>query len=196
MNAAQNIVRTALASWAEDLMSDVIDPLRVIGGPNDAGDAPTLPTCGIEWGTVEPINEVAEVTQTDTAETWLMQYEEVSLAFVWRTNDKDQSDLIAHEFVNRAAIEAQLSNDSGTRVLHFGVNLGGSEWGAKLYLLGEVAPPQPSDTLTRSLYMQRVPATVVYPAPYVRARTLPEMNVGVTVNGTVYPLPSPLPVEP
>lgn len=194
--ASQNLIRLALASWAETLMTAVLEQFRVLGGPLEAGDAPALPTCGLDWSTVVPMTELSEVTLGESSETWLVQYEEVSCGFVWRAADPEQADAIAHEFIARAAIEAQGSNDSGTRVLHFEVNLGGSNRGAKLYLEGVVEAPQPEDTLTRSLYVQRVPATVVYPAIYTRGLTIPEMNVGVTVNGTAYPLPSPLPLEP
>ena len=193
--ASQNIVREALASWAETMMAGTLAAMRVLGGPVEAGEAPALPSCGLEWGTVVPMSEgsVVDFAIEGAFESWLIQYEEVACAFVWRAASAEDADLIAHEFVARAAILAQTSNPAGNRVLHFAVNLGGTSRGAKLYLEGVVEPPAPSDTVTRSLYTQRVPATVVYPSVYQRTRILPELNVGVSIDGAEYPLPAALP---
>jgi hypothetical protein len=196
-NLTTNIIRQALASWAHDLVADVVAELSVVAGPVEAGEKPELPSVGIEWGTATPATEYSDVVFDDTGEIerWKVQEEEVDMAFVWRAYDIEDADSLAHEFIGRAAIAAQESNPEGNRVLHFDVNLEGSTYGCKLYLMGTVEPPGPVDSAERSLFVQRIPASVIYPAIYARAKDYPEMNVGVTVNGVTYPKPS-LPPEP
>jgi len=190
-NLTANIIREALAAWALDLVSDLIVDAQAIAGPLEPGELPPLPTVGIEWSTAYGITEYPDVSfDVDGSERWMIQTEEAELAFVWRSNDRDEADLLAHAFKSRSAIESSESNPDGNRVLHFFVNLDGQSYLAKLYELGTVEPPNPTDAGERSLYTQRIPASVIYPSVYLRDADLAEMNIGVTVNGTIYPKPS------
>jgi hypothetical protein len=193
--SATQVVRDALQEWAQGLMSDLIPEVSVEGGPVVAGDSPDMPTLGIEWGTTQVIHarpyDVAAENNLATGQgVWLLQYEEVELAFVWRANTPELSDLFAHEFGTRAALEAVASNEDGNRVLHFEVEIGDATRTGKLYLGGEVVPVNPADNASRSLYTFRVPGTVTYPVfrvePEAEATGL--LNIIVIINGTSYEL--------
>jgi len=166
--AASQIIRDALQLWAQSKVADLLPQSTIEGGPVVAGDAPALPTLGLDWGSTSVEGsrsmDVEEETDLDTgAGTWLVHYEDVEIAFVWRAANPEDADLFAHEFAIRAAREARESNEEGSRVLHFDVTLGGLTRTAKLYLSGEVVPVRPEENATRSLYTFRVPGSVSYP---------------------------------
>ncbi len=188
-SAAQS-VRDALQTWAQSLVADLLPQATVEGGPAEAGQAPALPTLSLDWGATR----TERVRPTDGVESlrgvWLLQYEDVDLAFIWRATSLEDADLFAHEFAARAALAALRSNDEGNRVLHFDVTLGDLTRTAKLYLGGEVVPVQPAENVTRSLYTYRVPGSVAYPVYFAEPDSDPTglMNVIVIINGTSYPL--------
>lgn len=194
--AASQIVRDALQLWAQSKVADLLPQSTFEGGPVEAGAAPALPTLGLDWGATEVSGsrstDIEEEIDLDTgAGVWLVHYEDVELAFVWRATNPEDADLFAHEFAVRAAREARESNEEGSRVLHFDVTIGGLTRTAKLYLSGEVVPVRPDENATRSLYTFRVPGSVSYPVIDVES---PDdatglMNITVVLDGTSYPIP-------
>lgn len=194
--SSANIIRAALMTWATALMADVVTDLTAVAGPAEAGDAPALPTLGIEWSTPQVTNlrPVPEVLSEETGiAAWHTHDEEASMAFVWRATTLEEADTIAAEFVGRAAIAATRSNDGGDRVLHFTETLGTASRTCKLYLDGVVDPVPQDDAQTRSLFKVRVPALVCYPNYLVEAAATGVMNVAVVIDGVTYY--DPVPVE-
>ena len=194
--SATQIVRDALQLWAMSLVADLYPASTVEGGPVEPGQAPALPTLGLDWGTTEAsggrsVDIPEEVDLATGAGTWLVHYEDVELAFIWRATAPEQADLFAHTFANRAARAARDSNEDGQRVLHFDVEIGDATRTAKLYLSGEVVPVRTEENVARGLYTFRVPGSVAYPVIDVES---PQdatglMNIVVVIGGTSYPIP-------
>lgn len=178
-SAAQS-VRNALQEWAQSLVGDLFSAATVAGGPLEPGQVPALPTLGLEWGSTR----VEHSRPVDDDGLWLLHYEDVDLAFVWRANDLEQADLFAHTFAARAAAAAMASNDDGNRVLHFAVG----DQAAKLYLDGAVTPVAADENLTRGLYTYRVPGAVSYPVVEAFAEDAALMNIVVVIGETAYDL--------
>lgn len=193
--SASQTVRDALRAWALGLVADVLPASTVEGGPVGAGEAPDLPTLGIDWGATtvvqaQPYDVEDENDQDTGAGVWLLHYEEVQLGFVWRATTPEDADLFAHEFAARAALAAMASNDDGQRVLHFDVSIGDATRTAKLYLGGEIVPVRLDENATRSLYTFRVPGAVSYPVYAVESPSDATglMHVVVTINGSTFEL--------
>lgn len=184
--SAAQVVRNALEEWATGLVSDLFEAV-VEGGPVAAGSSPPLPTLGLDWGATRVTGRPVDEEVTDWGAVLRLWYEDVDLAFVWRSTSPEHADLFAHEFAARAGLAAVASNPDGNRVLHFEVELGpGVTREAKLYLEGSVTPVKPEENATRSLYTFRVAGAVSYPVTYVEHFGV--MNVVVIINGERFEL--------
>lgn len=185
--SAAQVVREALQEWAHGLLADLFEAV-VLAGPVVAGEAPALPTLGLDWGATQVNGRIVEEeSPAEGTGTFRLWYEDVDLAFIWRATTPEQADLFAHEFVTRAATEAMQSNPDGNRVLSFDLEFGpGVTRGAKLYLEGSVVPVRPEENATRSLYTFRVAGAVSYPV--VRVEYLGVMKVVVIINGERFEL--------
>lgn len=180
--SATQIVRLALQAWAHDLLCDLFEAVTVEGGPVLAGEAPPLPTLGLEWGGTKVHGRVVDEEVLAGGAVLRLWYEDVDIAFVWRATTPEQADLFAHEFATRAARDAMLSNPDGNRVLSFEIELAPDVIrDAKLYLDGSVVPAKAEENATRSLYTFRVAGAVSYPV--IRVEHLGVMNLVVVING-------------
>lgn len=193
------VLRTAIQDWAKGILAPVMPQLKVVGIAS--GEKNPLPVGGIEWGDEAASGDRPTIAESydDGRADWIIHRGEVPMAFTWRCRNFEDAELVAGQFIARAATQSARRSILGSRTVPITFTVGGVERHARLYIVGARTAYPRDRSQERSEWIARVPATCVFLASWVDDLDDPTgriRDIVVTINGVTVTVPIPPTSDP